>query len=53
MVDPNDIDTTGMTGISILFPNLENEWAKRTKGMSENNQWGELMKIIMTNKKMI
>ncbi|MEC8447158.1 MAG: clostripain-related cysteine peptidase [Candidatus Thermoplasmatota archaeon] len=41
--DPNDIDTTGMTGISILFPNLENEWAKRTKGMSENNQWGELM----------
>ena len=41
--DPSDIDTTGMTGISILFPNLENEWAKRTKGMSENTQWGELM----------
>ena len=41
--DPSDIDTTGMTGVSILFPNLENEWAKRTKGMSENSQWGELM----------
>tara|TARA_X000001036_G_scaffold404740_1_gene412223 strand:- start:40 stop:1161 length:1122 start_codon:yes stop_codon:yes gene_type:complete len=41
--DPSDIDTTGMTGISILFPNLENEWAKRTKGMSEDSQWGELM----------
>ena len=41
--DPSDIDTTGMTGVSILFPNLENEWAKRTKGMSEDSQWGELM----------
>ena len=41
--DPSDIDTTGMTGVSILFPNLENEWAKRTKGMSETSQWGELM----------
>ena len=40
---PSDIDTTGMTGVSILFPNLEDEWAKRTKGMSENNQWSELM----------
>jgi len=41
--DPSDIDTAGMTGVSILFPNLEDEWAKRTKGMSENTQWGELM----------
>ena len=40
--DPSDIDTTGMTGVSILFPNLENEWAKRTKGMSDSH-WGELM----------
>ena len=37
---PSDIDTTGMTGVSILFPNLEDEWAKRSKGMSENNQVG-------------
>ncbi len=41
--DPSDIDTTGMTGVSILFPNLENEWAKRSKGMSEESQWVELM----------
>ena len=41
--DPSDIDTTGMTGVSILFPNLENEWAKRTKGMNEDSQWSELM----------
>ena len=27
--NPSDIDTTGMTGVSILFPNLEDEWAKR------------------------
>ena len=32
-----------MTGVSILFPNLENEWAKRTKGMNEDSQWSELM----------
>ena len=41
--DPSDIDTTGMTGVSILFPNLEDEWAKRSKGMSEESQWVELM----------
>ena len=41
--DPSDIDTTGMTGVSILFPNLENEWAKRSKGMTEESQWVELM----------
>ncbi len=41
--DPSDIDTTGMTGVSILFPNLENEWAERSKGMSEESQWVELM----------
>ena len=41
--DPSDIDTTGMTGVSILFPNLENEWAKRSKGMGEESQWVELM----------
>ena len=41
--DPSDIDTTGMTGVSILFPNLEDEWAKRSKGMAEESQWVELM----------
>ena len=41
--DPSDIDTTGMTGVSILFPNLEDEWAKRSKGMGEESQWVELM----------
>ena len=41
--DPSDVDTTGMTGVSILFPNLEDEWAKRSKGMGEESQWVELM----------
>ncbi|MDG1545040.1 MAG: clostripain-related cysteine peptidase [Candidatus Poseidoniia archaeon] len=41
--DPSDIDTTGMTGVSILFPNLENEWTTRSKGVSEDSGWGELM----------
>ena len=41
--DPSDIDTTGMTGVSILFPNLEDEWAKRSKGMADESQWVELM----------
>ena len=41
--DPSDIDTAGMTGVSILFPNLEDEWAKRSKGMGEESQWVELM----------
>ena len=41
--EPSDIDTTGMTGVSILFPNLEDEWAKRSKGMGEESQWVELM----------
>ena len=45
--DPSDIDTTGMTGISILFPSFESEWATRSKGISESvteeSEWDELM----------
>ena len=37
--DPSDIDTTGMTGISILFPSFESEWATRSKGISEKRIW--------------
>ena len=41
--DPSDIDTTGMTGISILFPNLEDEWTKRSKQLDEESLWVDLM----------
>ena len=41
--DPSDIDTTGMTGVSILFPNLEDEWTKRSKQLDEESQWVDLM----------
>ena len=32
-----------MTGVSILFPNLEDEWAKDQKEWVKNLKWVELM----------
>ena len=49
--DPSDIDTTGMTGVSILFPNLEDEWAKDRMEWVKN-LWVELMDDTMMNRKM-
>ena len=42
----SDIDTTGMTGVSVLFPSTENEWETRSKGIEENileSGWSEVM----------
>ena len=42
----SDIDTTGMTGVSVLFPSTENEWETRSKGIVESIEesgWSEVM----------
>ena len=42
----SDIDTTGMTGISVLFPSSESEWTTRSRGVTESVEesgWSEVM----------
>jgi hypothetical protein len=42
----SDIDTNGMTGISVLFPSSESEWVTRSRGVSESVEesgWSEVM----------
>ena len=33
---PSDVDMTGMKGISVLFPQFEDEWRVRSKGVSSS-----------------
>ena len=42
----SDIDTNGMTGISVLFPSSESEWVTRSRGVTESVEdsgWSEVM----------
>ena len=47
--DLSDIDTTGMTGVSILFPNLEDEWVL----LMVKQETGMAFKVMNKNKEML